>query len=110
MTMNASTHEQIDAGGRVPIRAWTRGVEFEPGARAQVVNLAKLPLVHRWIAVMPAVHQGIGAAIGSFDRFTTCARAPASNSTPRVQERIGTRPPASICSWVGAVIVKNGKS
>ncbi|WP_437632030.1 RtcB family protein [Sorangium sp. So ce854] len=52
-----------DAG--VPIKAWTVGVPFEPGAEKQLRNLASLPFVHKWIAVMPDAHQGIGATVGS---------------------------------------------
>jgi tRNA-splicing ligase RtcB len=49
----------------VPIKAWVRGVPFEDAARRQVENTASLPFVHKWIAVMPDVHLGIGATVGS---------------------------------------------
>src|SRR3954470_24922993 len=48
-----------------PIKAWTDGVVFEEGARRQVENLARLPFVHHHVAVMPDVHAGIGATVGS---------------------------------------------
>ena len=51
-------------GGGV-VKAWTRGVPFEEGARSQVFNAAQLPFIHRWVAVMPDVHMGIGATVGS---------------------------------------------
>jgi tRNA-splicing ligase RtcB len=49
----------------VPIKAWTVGVPIDPGAEAQLRKAALLPFVHRWIAAMPDVHQGIGATVGS---------------------------------------------
>jgi tRNA-splicing ligase RtcB len=48
-----------------PIKAWTRGVPFEDGAKQQLRNLASLPFIHQWIAVMPDVHAGLGATVGS---------------------------------------------
>ncbi|HEY0705952.1 MAG TPA: RtcB family protein [Polyangia bacterium] len=48
-----------------PIKAWTQGVYFEDQARAQLERVARLPFVHRHVAVMPDVHTGIGATIGS---------------------------------------------
>jgi tRNA-splicing ligase RtcB len=55
----------IDSGRGVPVKAWTRGVPFEDGAREQVLNVARLPFIHKWMAVMPDVHAGKGATIGS---------------------------------------------
>src|SRR5689334_592570 len=49
----------------VPIKAWTRGVAFEDSAKAQLRNIASLPFIHKWVAVMPDVHTGIGATVGS---------------------------------------------
>src|SRR5277367_1646166 len=49
----------------VPIKAWTVGVPFEEGAEKQLRNLASLPFVHKWVAVMPDAHQGMGATVGS---------------------------------------------
>jgi len=59
-----SNHELLETKG-VPIRAWIRGVFLEDAARKQLENLARLPIVHGWIAAMPDVHVGIGATIGS---------------------------------------------
>ncbi|HEY1287405.1 MAG TPA: RtcB family protein [Burkholderiales bacterium] len=53
---------QID-GGRVPVKIYT--AEIEPAARAQLVNVSKLPIVHHHVAAMPDVHLGIGATVGS---------------------------------------------
>ncbi|MFC7780458.1 RtcB family protein [Legionella taurinensis] len=47
------------------IKAWTRFVAFDDGARAQVNNLASLDIVHKHIAIMPDVHLGKGATVGS---------------------------------------------
>ncbi len=49
----------------VPIKSWTRGVAFEASARKQLQNIASLPFIHKWVAVMPDVHAGLGATIGS---------------------------------------------
>ena len=49
--------------GRVPVRIYTG--EIEPAARAQLVNVSKLPIVHHHVAAMPDVHLGIGATVGS---------------------------------------------
>lgn len=49
----------------VPIKAWTRGVPFEAEAEAQLRRLAELPFLHKWVAVMPDVHVGMGATVGS---------------------------------------------
>jgi len=49
----------------VPIKAWTRGVPVEDAAKQQLFNIASLPFIHRWIAVMPDVHLGKGATVGS---------------------------------------------
>jgi tRNA-splicing ligase RtcB len=49
----------------VPIKAWTRGVPVEASAERQLRNVASLPFVHKWVAVMPDVHWGVGATVGS---------------------------------------------
>jgi len=48
-----------------PVKAWVDGVEFDENARRQVANIAGLPFVHSHVAVMPDVHVGIGATVGS---------------------------------------------
>ena len=47
------------------IKAWTRGVPIEDSAMAQLRNVAALPFIHRHVAVMPDVHWGMGATVGS---------------------------------------------
>src|SRR5690348_6664884 len=59
------THQVINVDGGVPIRAWTAGVPFEAEARAQVERIARMPFIHRHVAVMPDVHLGKGATVGS---------------------------------------------
>jgi tRNA-splicing ligase RtcB len=59
-----ASYELIETDG-VPIRAWTRGVAIEDAARRQLANVARLPIVFRHVAVMPDVHYGIGATVGS---------------------------------------------
>lgn len=49
--------------GRVPVKVYTG--EIEPAARAQLVNISRLPVVHHHVAAMPDVHLGIGATVGS---------------------------------------------
>ena len=58
-------YETITAAGAVPIKAWVRGVPLEDEARAQLLNAARMPFIHSHVAVMPDVHMGIGATIGS---------------------------------------------
>jgi len=52
-------------GGLHPIKAWTRGVPLEGAALAQLREVALLPFIHRHVAVMPDVHLGMGATVGS---------------------------------------------
>src|SRR5258706_5496709 len=59
-----SSFDHIDSGG-VPIKAWTRGVPIEDAARKQIENVARLPFIHRHVAIMPDVHWGKGATVGS---------------------------------------------
>lgn len=61
---NKSSHVTFETAG-VPIKAWTQGVPFEAEAEAQLRRVATLPFIHKWVAVMPDVHAGIGATVGS---------------------------------------------
>jgi len=49
----------------VPIKAWTKGVPVEDQARRQLENIASMPFIHGHVAVMPDVHLGMGATVGS---------------------------------------------
>jgi tRNA-splicing ligase RtcB len=54
----------IETGG-APIKAWVKGVPIEEAAQQQLFNIASLPFIHAHVAVMPDVHLGKGATIGS---------------------------------------------
>ncbi len=47
---------------KVPIKMWLE--DIEDGAVAQAKNLANLPFVFQWVAIMPDSHQGYGMPIG----------------------------------------------
>ena len=49
----------------VPIHGWTDGVPVEEKALQQLRNVASLPFIHKHVAVMPDVHWGMGATVGS---------------------------------------------
>ena len=56
---------EIMKGDKALIKSWTRGVSFDSNARDQVKRLASLPFIHGHVAVMPDVHWGMGATVGS---------------------------------------------
>lgn len=56
---------EVITGGKLPIKAWTRGVQVEDAAKQQLLNLANMPFIHKHIAAMPDVHWGMGATVGS---------------------------------------------
>jgi len=62
MEMSYQVHKHVDG---VPIYAFTKGVEVEEEALAQVIRASKLPFIHHHIALMPDVHHGKGSTIGS---------------------------------------------
>jgi tRNA-splicing ligase RtcB (3'-phosphate/5'-hydroxy nucleic acid ligase) len=63
--MSKEQNYLVDASQRMPIKMWTNGVPVEESAMAQLRNVASLPFVHRHVAVMPDVHWGMGATVGS---------------------------------------------
>ena len=73
--MNPATNTNIDTPGKAQtlttedgkglIKAWVNGVSFDSRAQEQVRNAASMPFIHKWIAVMPDVHVGMGATVGS---------------------------------------------
>jgi tRNA-splicing ligase RtcB (3'-phosphate/5'-hydroxy nucleic acid ligase) len=65
MDTNETTYNVIVPEKGVPIKAWTKGVPLEAEAKKQLMNVAQLPFVFRWVAAMPDVHWGIGATVGS---------------------------------------------
>ena len=56
---------EVIESDRVPIKAWTKGVPIEDAALTQLKNVASLPFIHSHVAVMPDVHWGRGATVGS---------------------------------------------
>ena len=64
--MNTSNFEFLHAEGMpTPIKGWVRGVPLDDGAHRQLQNIAQVPYVGPWVAVMPDVHLGKGATVGS---------------------------------------------
>lgn len=47
------------------IKAWVDGVPVEDSAMQQLRNVAQLPFIFKHVAVMPDVHTGMGATIGT---------------------------------------------
>ncbi|MEZ4391822.1 MAG: RtcB family protein [Polyangiales bacterium] len=60
-----TSHKVLHVEGGVPVRAWVHGVEMELEAEAQLRRVAAMPFVHKHVAVMPDVHAGKGATVGS---------------------------------------------
>jgi len=52
-------------GAATPIKGWVEGVPLEAEAHQQLRNIASIPFVGPWVAVMPDVHLGKGATVGS---------------------------------------------
>ena len=63
--MKDQTYETLNVEGGRHVKMWTRGVPVDEQAKGQLVNLARLPFVHSHLAVMPDVHVGKGATVGS---------------------------------------------
>ncbi|MEQ1671423.1 MAG: RtcB family protein [Hyphomicrobium sp.] len=63
--MTNTTFEFQAVEGGVPIKMWTRGVPVDDKARDQLSRAAKMPFIFKHVAVMPDVHVGIGATVGS---------------------------------------------
>ena len=49
--------------GKFPVKVWTE--DIEDAAYQQLVNMSYLPFIHKHISVMPDVHMGKGATVGS---------------------------------------------
>lgn len=60
-----STFKNLAEDNSTPIKAWVEGVEVEDMALKQLRNTASLPFIFKHLAVMPDVHFGLGATIGS---------------------------------------------
>src|SRR3954465_11226775 len=63
--MAEQSYEFLPVEGGAPVKMWTKGVSVEPKAREQLARAAKMPFIFKHVAVMPDVHVGIGATVGS---------------------------------------------
>jgi tRNA-splicing ligase RtcB len=63
--MAEQSFEYMRVEGGAPVKMWTKGVAVDPKARDQLASAAKMPFIFRHVAVMPDVHVGIGATVGS---------------------------------------------
>ncbi|MEA3010720.1 MAG: hypothetical protein QOJ91_2412 [Sphingomonadales bacterium] len=63
--MAEQSFEYMAVDGGAPVKMWTRGVSVEPEAREQLSRAARMPFIFKHVAVMPDVHVGIGATVGS---------------------------------------------
>src|SRR5688500_12278989 len=63
--MAEQSFEYMPVEGGAPVKMWTKGVAVDPKARAQLAAAAKMPFIFKHVAVMPDVHVGIGATVGS---------------------------------------------
>jgi RNA-splicing ligase RtcB len=83
---------EVIEGARLPIKAWTRGVQVEDAARQQLINLAGMPFIHKHVAAMPDVHWGMGAKSfivrgkGNRESFCSCSHG-AGRSMSRTEAR-----------------------
>jgi tRNA-splicing ligase RtcB len=55
--------KRIMTKGKVPVKIYTDDIDHD--AMQQLYNLSQMPFVHSHIAVMPDVHMGKGATVGS---------------------------------------------
>jgi tRNA-splicing ligase RtcB len=63
--MSTENYDVMQAEQGHPVKMWTQGVPVDEKAKGQLLNASQLPFIHKWIAVMPDVHVGKGATIGS---------------------------------------------
>ena len=63
--MAEQSFEFLPVEGGAPVKMWTRGVAVDPKAREQLSRAARMPFIFKHVAVMPDVHVGIGATVGS---------------------------------------------
>ncbi len=55
--------QQVLLNQRVPVKIWT--TDIDEASTVQLANIASMPFIYHHVAVMPDVHLGIGATIGS---------------------------------------------
>lgn len=51
--------------GASPVKAWDKGVDFADNTYEQAQQIARMPFIHKHVALMPDAHLGIGATVGS---------------------------------------------
>lgn len=56
---------EIIRKGEVKAKVWTPIEKIEPSAMQQIYAMTEHPLLYKWVSIMPDVHAGIGATIGS---------------------------------------------
>jgi len=59
------SYKKFTSAQGTEIKAWIKGVEFDANAKEQVFNIASMHFVKPHVAIMPDVHWGMGATIGS---------------------------------------------
>jgi len=57
------TIKKVLTEGKFPVKVWTN--DIEESAEKQLHNISQMPFIHKHVAVMPDVHWGCGATIGS---------------------------------------------
>lgn len=62
---NERAYNIIQNAKGVPIKMWTKGVPVDEKSKDQLLRTAQMPFIYKWMAVMPDVHFGLGATIGS---------------------------------------------
>lgn len=65
MSQHETLTERSGLWTQAPVKMWTRGVPVEDAAMKQLASIAGLPFIHEHVAVMPDVHFGLGATVGS---------------------------------------------
>ena len=63
--MKNENYETLNVEGGRHVKMWTSGVPVDEQAKQQLANIARMPFVHSHLAVMPDVHVGKGATVGS---------------------------------------------
>lgn len=57
---------QVTTGGKLPIKVWVGDLsEVDANAIQQAMVVSRLPFIHKHVALMPDVHLGKGACVGS---------------------------------------------
>jgi tRNA-splicing ligase RtcB len=59
------TYQVLQNEKGMPVKMWTNGVIVDDNSKQQLLQTAQMPFIYKWMAVMPDVHFGLGATIGS---------------------------------------------